>query len=298
MVGIDGLGLAGASRRATGARCTGSGCASGSTPHSPALRTTRSPAAVVNGVAVPRRPPCCPDRTAPPSLGPDGPLHRTVAMADRALRIPGDRVGRMSGHPKGPILLRPRLRYHHGHPERRRSRPDRERDDPPPALSLRRLHPDRRQRPGLDDLDRQRVPRQTLRRRRAGRLPRQHLRLERRTRRRALGRARGGHRLAVLQLGAASLVGSGSPHPRRTTPVRGVLRFRSAAVGTTGAHGVDSVGGFSFSSKNARTRSTPTCCRCSVSVACLRPANSIAMKLSPSSRRKVSKRVPTAGSSS
>jgi len=57
-------------------------------------------------------------------------------------------------------------------------------------------------------------------------------------------------------------------------------------------------GVFSFSSKKARTRSTPSCWRCSVRVACLRPGNSTAMKLVPSSRRRVSKRVPTAGSSS
>lgn len=60
--------------------------------------------------------------------------------------------------------------------------------------------------------------------------------------------------------------------------------------------GADSVGVFSFSSKKARTRSTPACWRCSVRVACLRPGNSTAMKPSPSSRRRVSNRVPTAGS--
>ena len=61
---------------------------------------------------------------------------------------------------------------------------------------------------------------------------------------------------------------------------------------------VHCVGGFNFSSKKARTRSTPSCWRCSVRVACLRPGNSTAMKWSPSSRRRVSKRVPTAGSRS
>ena len=66
------------------------------------------------------------------------------------------------------------------------------------------------------------------------------------------------------------------------------LRAQSAELGA----------GLSFSSKNSSTRSTPSCWRCSVSVACLRPGNSTAMKLSPSSRRSVSKRVPTAGSCS
>ena len=52
----------------------------------------------------------------------------------------------------------------------------------------------------------------------------------------------------------------------------------------------------SRSPKNARTRSTASCWRCSVSTECPLPSNSTAMKSSPSSRRRVSNRVPVAGS--
>ena len=44
-------------------------------------------------------------------------------------------------------LLRARVRGHRGHPQRRRRRADRQRDDPAAAVPVRRLHPDRRRRP-------------------------------------------------------------------------------------------------------------------------------------------------------
>ena len=52
----------------------------------------------------------------------------------------------------------------------------------------------------------------------------------------------------------------------------------------------------SFSAKKASTRSTPCCCRCSVTVECLRPGNSTRMNASPISRVRVSNRLPVAGS--
>ena len=49
--------------------------------------------------------------------------------------------------------------------------------------------------------------------------------------------------------------------------------------------------------KKARIASTASCWRCSVTTEWPRPSSSTAVKAPPSSRRRVSKRVPLAGSS-
>ncbi len=73
---------------------------------------------------------------------------------------------------------------------------------------------------------------------------------------------------------------------------------RSVGCATTGTRSLNRghASGFSRSPKKASTRSTAPCCRWAVSVEWPRPSSSTRTNLSPSSRVRVSKRVPVAGS--
>ena len=94
---------------------------------------------------------------------------------------------------------------------------------------------------------------------------------------------------AVRQLRGTSV---NQLHP--TVPRAGHRRHRRADQRADYLLSVDLGVWSSFSRKNASTRSTPSCCRCAVSVECLRPGNSTRRNASPISLVRVSKRVPTA----